>query len=65
MGLLERRSQILNPILFLVLMCHLAVATIVAGWPEAFTAARARSLGFTCESSYDQIVQAHLDDDRA
>jgi CBS domain containing-hemolysin-like protein len=29
-GLLERRSQILNPILFLVLMCHLAVATIVA-----------------------------------
>ncbi len=29
-GLLARRSQILNPILFLVLMCHLAVATIVA-----------------------------------
>jgi CBS domain containing-hemolysin-like protein len=29
-GLLERRGQVLNPILFLVLMCHLAVATIVA-----------------------------------
>jgi CBS domain containing-hemolysin-like protein len=29
-GLLERRGQILNPILFLVLACHLAVATIVA-----------------------------------
>ena len=29
-GLLERRGQVLNPILFLVLTCHLAVATIVA-----------------------------------
>ena len=29
-GLLERRGQVLNPVLFLVLACHLAVATIVA-----------------------------------
>jgi len=29
-GLLARRSQILNPVLFLLLLCHLAVATIVA-----------------------------------
>jgi CBS domain containing-hemolysin-like protein len=29
-GLLERRGQVLNPVLFLVLVCHLAVATIVA-----------------------------------
>jgi CBS domain containing-hemolysin-like protein len=29
-GLLERRGQILNPVIFLVLVCHLAVATIVA-----------------------------------
>jgi len=29
-GLLERRGQVLNPVLFLVLACHLGVATIVA-----------------------------------
>ena len=29
-GLLERRDQVLNPVLLLVLVCHLAVATIVA-----------------------------------
>ena len=29
-GLLQRRGQVLNPVLFLVLACHLAVATIVA-----------------------------------
>ncbi len=29
-GLLARRGQVLNPVLFLVLVCHLAVATIVA-----------------------------------
>ena len=29
-ALLERRSAVLNPVLFLVLVCHLAVATIVA-----------------------------------
>lgn len=39
------------------------VATIVAGWPEAFTAARARGLGFEAETSYDQIIQAYIDDD--
>ena len=29
-GLLARRGQVLNPVLFLVLVCHLSVATIVA-----------------------------------
>lgn len=29
-GLLARRGQVLNPVLFLVLVCHLAVATIIA-----------------------------------
>ena len=29
-GLLARRGQVLNPVLFLVLVCHLAIATIVA-----------------------------------
>jgi hypothetical protein len=39
------------------------VARIVGGWPRAFTSARARSLGFTCESTFDEIIQAYLDDD--
>ncbi|HEY5699023.1 MAG TPA: hemolysin family protein [Acidimicrobiales bacterium] len=29
-GLLARRGQVLNPVLFLVLVCHLSIATIVA-----------------------------------
>lgn len=40
-----------------------AVATIVAGWPEAFTATRARQLGFVSESTYDEIIQVYLADD--
>lgn len=39
------------------------VAGIVAGWPEQFTAARARHLGFTGETTYEQIIQAYLADD--
>ena len=40
-----------------------AVEAIVAGWPERFTTDRADALGFTCESSYDEIIRAYLDDD--
>ncbi len=39
-----------------------AVTTIVGNWPREFDASRAISLGFTCESSFDEIVQAHIDD---
>mgnify|MGYP001813255518 CR=1 FL=1 len=39
------------------------VATIVAGWPQAFDARRARSLGFTCETSFDEIIEAYIDDE--
>lgn len=35
------------------------VARIVGGWPQAFEAGRARALGFTCETSFDQIIAAH------
>lgn len=38
------------------------IARIVATWPENFTAARARALGFQAETSFDQIIQAHLED---
>lgn len=41
------------------------IARIVATWPENFTAARARALGFQAETSFDQIIQAHLEDSRA
>ena len=40
-----------------------AVATIVAGWPERFATVRAESLGFRPEQSYDEIIQAFLEDD--
>ena len=32
-GLLARRGQVLNPVLLLVLVCHLSMATLVASWP--------------------------------
>lgn len=38
------------------------IARIVATWPENFTAARAKALGFQAETSFDQIIQAHLED---
>lgn len=38
------------------------IARIVASWPENFTAERARNLGFQAETSFDQIIQAHLQD---
>ena len=37
-----------------------AIERIVAGWPVAATAARARALGFTDDGSIDAIVRAHL-----
>lgn len=40
-----------------------AVETIVAGWPTRFAADRAESLGFVPEGSYDEIIQAYIDDD--
>ena len=40
-----------------------AVAAIVAGWPQRFDAARAASLGFAVEQSYDEIIRAYIEDD--
>jgi nucleoside-diphosphate-sugar epimerase len=36
---------------------------IVAGWPARFDATRARALGFTAESSFDEIIRIHIEDD--
>jgi nucleoside-diphosphate-sugar epimerase len=40
------------------------VARIVAGWPQRIEARRARDLGFKAESSFDEIVRIHIDEDR-
>lgn len=39
------------------------IARIVAGWPERFDAKRARDLGFTAETSFDEIIRAHIADE--
>ena len=40
------------------------VARIVDGWPQRIEARRARELGFRAESSFDEIVRIHIDEDR-
>lgn len=39
------------------------IARIVAGWPQAFEAGRARALGFTADSSFDEIIRIHIEDE--
>lgn len=39
------------------------VQTIVAGWPRRFHAARAESLGFKAEASFDEIIRIHIEDE--
>jgi len=39
------------------------VAKIVAGWPQNFDACRATALGFRAETSFDDIVRAHIEDE--
>ena len=38
------------------------IARMVASWPENFTATRATALGFAADTSFDAIIQAHLED---
>lgn len=40
------------------------VARIVDGWPQRIEAKRARELGFKAESSFDEIIRIHIDEDR-
>lgn len=40
-----------------------AIERIVAGWPTRFDASRARSLGFSAETSFAQIIQVYREDD--
>jgi nucleoside-diphosphate-sugar epimerase len=39
------------------------IVKIVAGWPRNFDARRALSLGFKAETSFDDILRAHIDDE--
>ncbi|UDL88515.1 SDR family oxidoreductase [Mesorhizobium sp. PAMC28654] len=36
---------------------------IVKGWPTRFEARRSRELGFAAETSFDEIIRAHIDDE--
>jgi nucleoside-diphosphate-sugar epimerase len=40
------------------------VARIVDGWPQRIEARRARELDFKAESSFEEIVRIHIDEDR-
>ncbi|ANM07639.1 NAD-dependent epimerase/dehydratase family protein (plasmid) [Rhizobium phaseoli] len=39
------------------------IERIVAGWPTQFHAERASSLGFKAETSFDEILQVHIEDE--
>jgi len=39
------------------------VVRIVSGWSERFDAKRAAELGFKAETSFDEIIRAHIDDE--
>ncbi|MGZ9105408.1 MAG: D-erythronate dehydrogenase [Rhodoplanes sp.] len=39
------------------------VARIVAGWPHRFDPKRAHSLGFVAESSFEEIIRIHIEDE--
>ena len=39
------------------------ITRIVAGWPQNFDPQRALELGFRAESSFDEIIQIHIDDE--
>ncbi len=38
------------------------IQKIVAGWPQNFTAERARKLGFVADQSFEEIIRIHIED---
>jgi len=40
-----------------------AIIRMVAGWPRNFDTKRAESLGFKAESSFDEIIRIHIEDE--
>lgn len=39
------------------------IMRIVAGWPRRFEAKRAEALGFRAETSFDEIIRVHIEDE--
>ena len=39
------------------------IIDMVGGWPQNFNAARAIDLGFKAESTFEEIIQAHIEDE--
>jgi D-erythronate 2-dehydrogenase len=39
------------------------VQEIVAGWPRNFETRRSIELGFKAESSFEEIIRVHIDDE--
>jgi nucleoside-diphosphate-sugar epimerase len=39
------------------------IEKIVAGWPQNFDARRAAALGFQAETSFDEIIRTHIEDE--
>jgi D-erythronate 2-dehydrogenase len=39
------------------------IARLVSGWPRAFDARRAADLGFVAETSFAEIIRAHIEDE--
>ena len=42
-----------------------AIMRIIDGWPKALDASRAERLGFRAETSFDEIIRVHLEDELA
>ena len=40
-----------------------AIARMVTGWPGRFDTRRAMALGFRAETSVEQLIQVHLEDE--
>ena len=40
-----------------------AILRIIEGWPERFDTARADALGFKAESSFEEIIRIHIEDE--
>jgi D-erythronate 2-dehydrogenase len=39
------------------------IIRMVSGWAPGLAATRARALGFTAETSFDEIIRVHLEDE--
>lgn len=42
-----------------------SIASIVAGWPQAFETSRADALGFRAEADFDEIIRVYVEDELA